>query len=129
MYETPLTPYERAIDPLDLRTSVSMARPHERYRNRLREWRERRDLTLEQLGAKADIPWRSLQKYETGRVRLPIHLMPRLADALSIRSADLLVDTEALSDEETQLLLAFRSLPASDQRKVLQIVRTFAEQA
>ena len=61
-----------------------------RVRRRLRELRTERGLTLEQVAVRADIDVSTLSRLESGKRRLALDHLPRLASALSVSTDDLL---------------------------------------
>jgi transcriptional regulator with XRE-family HTH domain len=58
--------------------------------NRVREWRQRRHLTIEELARRSRTTPSQISKLERGERRLTVDWMERLAAALSCRSQDLL---------------------------------------
>ena len=75
---------QRATDDVDLRV-----------RRRLRELRTQRGLTLEEVATRADIDVSTLSRLESGKRRLALDHLPRLASALSVSTDDLLRAPEA----------------------------------
>lgn len=67
-----------------------------RVRRRLRELRTSRGLTLDEVATRADIDVSTLSRLESGKRRLALDHLPRLASALSVTTDDLLrtPDTE-----------------------------------
>jgi len=61
-----------------------------RVRRRLRELRNQRGLTLEEVAGRADIDVSTLSRLESGKRRLALDHLPRLASALSVSTDDLL---------------------------------------
>ena len=61
-----------------------------RVRRRLRELRTQRGLTLEEVASRADIDVSTLSRLESGKRRLALDHLPRLASALSVTTDDLL---------------------------------------
>jgi transcriptional regulator with XRE-family HTH domain len=61
-----------------------------RVRRRLRELRTQRGLTLEEVASRADIDVSTLSRLESGKRRLALDHLPRLASALSVSTDDLL---------------------------------------
>lgn len=61
--------------------------------NRIREWRERRGLTLEQLSELAHISPSYLQRMETGGRNVSLKNLARLAGALNVSQNDLVIDS------------------------------------
>lgn len=61
-----------------------------RVRRRLRELRTQRGLTLEEVATRADIDVSTLSRLESGKRRLALDHLPRLASALSVTTDDLM---------------------------------------
>src|SRR6201994_4126828 len=68
----------KAVDDVDLRV-----------RRRLRELRTQRGLTLEEVASRADIDVSTLSRLESGKRRLALDHLPRLAAALSVSTDEL----------------------------------------
>jgi transcriptional regulator with XRE-family HTH domain len=66
-----------------------------RVRRRLRELRTQRGLTLEEVASRADIDVSTLSRLESGKRRLALDHLPRLASALSVSTDDLLRTPDA----------------------------------
>ena len=66
-----------------------------RVRRRLRELRTQRGLTLEEVAKRADIDVSTLSRLESGKRRLALDHLPRLASALSVTTDDLMRAPEA----------------------------------
>lgn len=62
----------------------------QRVRRRLRELRTQRGLTLEEVATRSDIDVSTLSRLESGKRRLALDHLPRLAAALSVSTDDLL---------------------------------------
>ena len=66
-----------------------------RVRRRLRELRTQRGLTLDEVATRADIDVSTLSRLESGKRRLALDHLPRLASALSVSTDDLLRTPDA----------------------------------
>lgn len=66
-----------------------------RVRRRLRELRTQRGLTLDDVAKRADIDVSTLSRLESGKRRLALDHLPRLASALSVSTDELLREPEA----------------------------------
>lgn len=64
-------------------------------RRRLRELRAQRGLTLQEVGARAGIDVSTLSRLESGKRRLALDHLPRLARALSVSTDELLQPAQA----------------------------------
>ena len=67
-----------------------------RVRRRLRQLRAERGLTLEDVASRADIDVSTLSRLESGKRRLALDHLPRLASALSVSTDDLLRAPDAV---------------------------------
>jgi transcriptional regulator with XRE-family HTH domain len=67
----------------------------QRVRRRLRELRTQRGLTLEDVARRSAIDVSTLSRLESGKRRLALDHLPRLAEALSVTTDDLLRTPEA----------------------------------
>ncbi|CAJ1582083.1 XRE family transcriptional regulator [[Mycobacterium] wendilense] len=65
-----------------------------RVRRRLRELRTQQNLTLEEVASRAQIDISTLSRLESGKRRLALDHLPRLAAALSVSTDDLLREPE-----------------------------------
>lgn len=87
-------------------------------RNRIREWREKRGLTLERLGEATGTSTQQISRLEHGQRRLTDEWLGRLATALSVDKADLIIENSSSpcrreftkDKEEIRLLMAWRAL-------------------
>jgi transcriptional regulator with XRE-family HTH domain len=66
-----------------------------RVRRRLRELRTQRGLTLDDVAKRADIDVSTLSRLESGKRRLALDHLPRLASALSVTTDELLRESES----------------------------------
>ena len=64
-------------------------------RRRLRNWRLQLAMTLEDVAARAGIDMSTLSRLESGKRRLALDHLPRLAQALSVSTDELLQTSEA----------------------------------
>jgi transcriptional regulator with XRE-family HTH domain len=92
--------------------------------NRIRELREARHLTLDQVAAAAETSRQQVHRLETGARRLTVGWMRRLAPVLAVPPAALLIDPVpervelAKNYEEEVLLRWWRKLPRSEQNMI-----------
>lgn len=70
-----------------------------RFAERLREARDRRGWTQEQLGEAANLSWNYIGQVERKERNISIDNMDRLAEALGVPLADLLRDPEPAKDQ------------------------------
>ncbi|MGV0799857.1 helix-turn-helix transcriptional regulator, partial [Mycolicibacterium elephantis] len=66
-----------------------------RVRRRLRELRNQHGLTLEEVAGRSNIDVSTLSRLESGKRRLALDHLPRLAAALSVSTDELLREPEA----------------------------------
>lgn len=87
--------------------------------NRVREWRKRRGLTLQQLAPKANITYGHLGAIEVGRREMSQVVMDKLAEALGVPTADLLnLDAGGLTEQERELIRTYREIPAPMRKSI-----------
>lgn len=89
--------------------------------NKLRELRNRRGLTQEQLAELVGVTFQQIQKYENGSNRLNTDKLQIMAQALGIPISAFIEadshDERLLSDQEMELIRSFRALPSSEVRE------------
>src|SRR6478736_8270962 len=83
-----------------------------RVRRRLRELRQQRGLTLEDVASRAGIDVSTLSRLESGKRRLALDHLPRLAAALSVSTDELLgapetVDPRVRAPSHTRHLVTY----------------------
>ena len=96
--------------------------------HRLREMRQARGLTLEQLAELVDMTYQTVQRYETGARKLRVDDLPRFAEALDCEPADLVAGKQIAPDEYEALAL-FRKLNQEDRRRLLIQMGALADHA
>jgi transcriptional regulator with XRE-family HTH domain len=88
---------------------------------RLREIRKRRGLTQEQLAEIVEVTFQQIQKYENGSNRLNTDKLQTVAQALAVPVSaffdDDSHDERLLSEQEMNLIRAYRALPSSEVRE------------
>ncbi|MBY0430980.1 MAG: helix-turn-helix domain-containing protein [Rhodospirillales bacterium] len=94
--------------------------------NRIRELREQRGLSLEQLAARAGTTNQQVSRLEKGQRRLTDDWLRRLAEALQVHPVDLLSDL-ALPPDESELLRRYRNLSEAQRQALLATARAFEE--
>lgn len=85
---------------------------------RIREARQRLDLTQRDLGAALGVTAQQVQKYEAGKSQMSVGMLLKFAEAVKATPATLLaglgpaeLDTKHLTPAERDLIGALRSLP------------------
>lgn len=95
------------------RTERSTGKP-DTTPNRVRYWRKRLGMTMEELAEKVGLHFTHLGKIERGERDLNQQWMVRIAEAMEVEPADLLLlEDGGLSDEERDLVNIYRHIPAS----------------
>lgn len=92
--------------------------------NRIRALRKARKMTLASLGEATGYDKSHMAYVEKSERALSLTMMRKIADALDVAPADLLVDDDAglrLDDDERKIIASYRSLTDSDRRKMLSI--------
>ena len=86
--------------------------------NRVKEWRERRGMTLQQLGESLDTSSVQIARLENGERKLSPEWLEKLGAALNCIPAELLpahLYKPALNPAEERILAAYRSLDDAEQ--------------
>ena len=95
---------------------------------RIRQARERRRLSQEELAGAIGKDQRSISEYENGRQRLAVVDLPELAAALDVPVRYFFEDEDAPTDLDEVLLEYFHQLSSRDAQLVaVHIVRVLAE--
>lgn len=93
------------------------------YPNRLREWRERRGLSQQQLADMAGCSKVQISTMERGRPSLDIKWMQRLAPLLQVAPGELLNPEDnpgaCQSEAEKRMIVAYRKMPTHLQAQLL----------
>lgn len=98
------------------------------FPNRLREWRERRGLTLKELAAVNNITAQAAQRHETGENPMSSLQMARYAQLLDIRIEELLLDSQRITTPKLRALLDLASnLPEEDLDRLIRLGAALAE--
>lgn len=100
--------------------------------NKIKEIRESRNLTQDQLAELASLNRVTIAKYESGKVEPGVHALSRIADALEISSDVLLGRAEQdmdsvrkpLTVESRIISEGVDKMPPEDREKALSILRT-----
>jgi transcriptional regulator with XRE-family HTH domain len=97
--------------------------------NRIRELREARKLTLEEVAERAGTTVQQLSRLERGERRLTDQWMRQIAQALEVRPASLLGDflpehrVFAENEQEAHLLAQWRLMPVEDRIYLSETIR------
>lgn len=97
-------------------------------RNRLREWRKRRNMTLEQASAQLDISYTTLQRLETDQLPITTQYLLALGALYDCHPLELVIDVSAIANDqvEGEALKAFRDLDNGKRAMVLQLAQSLA---
>ena len=98
--------------------------------NRIAEIRRARGLTMEQLGDLIGTGPTTVNKLEKGERKLHIAWMRKIAAALNVTPADLLLERDnpsrphdvPLSAEERELIEAYRGVPRKNRARILRMI-------
>lgn len=96
---------------------------------RLREFRHRSGLSLEQAAERLDSSAGHLSKIERGEVDISGAWLVRFASLYRCAPADLIAGPHILTDDERQLLARFRSLPAAQQVAIVATLAALSDTA
>jgi DNA-binding XRE family transcriptional regulator len=110
-----------------------MARPRTRPEratdNRIAELRAARGLSVTQMAEKVNANLQTYHDVETGKTRLSLDWMRRIARALEVAPSELLLPSDLaydLSDQELELLMLIRALPEERRGLVPAIVASMS---
>ncbi len=96
-----------------------------RFPNRVREFRESRNLTLKQLADASGLFFTQIAKIETGSRPARDYEFQRIAQALGVAPSDLFhLADGGLSVEERAIISAYRRFPQSMRRAVLAMIES-----
>lgn len=99
--------------------------------NRIRELRKRAGLSQAELGDRCGLSQEQISQLENDKRPLTLDYMRVIARELGVSTSELLPDPdipERLSDEEAQLLRAFRSSPGGAREFLLTSAKAVAQQ-
>ncbi|WP_299144076.1 helix-turn-helix domain-containing protein [uncultured Tateyamaria sp.] len=90
---------------------------------RIRELRNAKSWTLEEMAGKIGISTPHLSEIERGKKNLNNHLIERIASVLQIEHHELFVDDRSLSDELAEVQAMFDELSLERQTQLLEFAR------
>lgn len=91
--------------------------------NRIREVRETKGLTQEQVAKQLNVAGETIRKYETGENAVSVWQLQRVAKAMAVPAYTLLNDWDAeRGDQERALLALFRRLSPRERQRALTIL-------
>jgi transcriptional regulator with XRE-family HTH domain len=124
---------DRASPPFTLGVMVPLMRgrrpaePQKHYPNRLRHWRQERGLSLEKLADLTNQKHQSVARHETGLNQMTVAQMELYAKALQIKPEELLNDSVRITAPMRGLIAMLENLPPTEQERLLDMIRAFAE--
>lgn len=97
-------------------------------RNRLREWRERKQLSIVKLSklTHPTVPPATIQRHESGG-GVDTRYLEIYAAALGLKTEELLPTTRTLSDEQRELLDVFDQLAPAQRQQLIQMAHVLSE--
>lgn len=91
--------------------------------NRIREAREARGLTQDQIAKKLDVAGETIRKYETGENQVSVYALQRVAKVMGVPAYTLLNDWEPERGEQERALAAlFRRLSPRERERALTVL-------
>ena len=94
---------------------------------RIRQIREERGISQEQLANLIDRDQRAISLYESGQRRIFAHDIPTIAEALDVPVAYLYGDDDSEDALDAALLREFHRLDSGARKKVVEIMRLFSD--
>lgn len=101
--------------------------PIKHFPNRLREWRTARGYSLLRLAELTGQKHQSVARHETGLNQITLVQMETYAKALNIKPEELLNDSVRINPKLRELLDILENLPATEQERLVNMTRAFAE--
>lgn len=97
-------------------------------RTRIREWRERRGLSLNQMSERTHphVPASTIQRHESG-AGVDTRYLEIYARALGVKSEELLPTSGTLNEQERALLGLFNQLAPGDRQRLIKLGHALAE--
>ena len=101
---------------------------------RVAQWRKDQGLTQQQLAERLDLSQQSIASYEVGRLRIPLSLLPRLAQVLHVQVEDLLTEQPRAPrrggpvGRVRRVFEQLSQLPRHQQQKIIEVVEAFVAQ-
>lgn len=92
--------------------------------NRIRQLRDARDWSLEELAARASISLHQLSRIELG-ANTKLHTLIRIADALEVSLVALFADESDMDAAEIEAVRILKRLPVEDRSRAVQVLRAF----
>lgn len=93
-------------------------------KNRLKEFREKRDLTLERAAELMGLTHSTIQRHETGNIPISVAYLERYASIYDCRPLELITDGLVVdAAEDRELIETTRQMPEKDREMVLDLVR------
>lgn len=95
--------------------------PDREFPNRIREWRERRGLSITQLAEAMQSNYQTVARHETRNNDMTLARLERYATVLSVRTEELLRDSERVLPSLQELLDLVRAMPSDQQAELQEI--------
>lgn len=93
------------------------------YPNRIREVREAKGLTQQQVSRAMGTSHQTIEKWELGKTDVGLQRLERVARALGVPTHTLVNGSNPANDSEERALIdLFRRLPANERRRALQLL-------
>lgn len=109
--------------PYDARPAPPPKRQQAPVRHYLKQWRNHRHLTQDQLADRVDVSRGLIAQYETGRTKIPEDMVYALANALQCESWDLFRVNPEKEGDLIDITDELRGLSPSDRSEALGYIR------
>lgn len=126
LYSGPADPLGGIIGPMT--RGRPRTTPLSEPKNRIREWREKRHLSLKQLSklTQPRVPAATIQRHETG-AGVDTRYLEIYARALDVRTEELLPQGNTLSEQDRALLGLFHQLDPANRQRLIRLGHSLVE--
>lgn len=101
--------------------------PDESAPNRIREWRLRRGLTIEQLAERMQSNSQTVHRHETGSNEMTLARLERYAETLSVRVEELLSKSHRVPEQLRTLVELAEKLAPDERARLIRLGHALAE--
>lgn len=102
-------------------------KPDRQLPNRLREWRNARQLTIQQMAELMQSNYQTVARHETGDNDMTLARLERYAEVLDVKVEELLNDSQRVPMELRELIELAQNLSREDQKRLLRLGASLQE--